>query len=100
MLRGQEYDHKVDVYSFGILLFELLTRSAKLFPGVQWWYQIEDMLKAGKRPSIPPSCPAPYADLLREAWADDPNARPSFPDILTTLLSFLPTAPTWPTASQ
>jgi serine/threonine protein kinase len=88
VLRGQEYTEKVDVYSYGIILYELLTRSAKLFPGIQWWYIIEDMIKAGKRPELPSDCPTPYRTLIQETWDDTPHKRPSFDDIVTALLSF------------
>eukprot|EP01087_Luapelamoeba_hula_P007128 TRINITY_DN172_c0_g2_i6.p1 TRINITY_DN172_c0_g2~~TRINITY_DN172_c0_g2_i6.p1 ORF type:complete len:933 (-),score=149.81 TRINITY_DN172_c0_g2_i6:112-2910(-) len=70
---------KADVYSFGILLWELFT---SVIP----WSGIQDIMvnvKAGKRPEIPPECPAKLKELIEVCWHQDKTQRPSFFDIIT-----------------
>jgi hypothetical protein len=43
--------------------------------------QVHDKL----RPNIPKHCPAPYAELMRACWHDDPAHRPTFTQILDML---------------
>ncbi|KAL6061380.1 Pleckstrin y domain [Balamuthia mandrillaris] len=86
VLRGEEYTEKVDVYSYGMLLYELATRQ-KPFLGVKWWHLIEDMVKAGERPKVPSTCPKSFQKLMELCWADNENSRPPFDDVITMLLS-------------
>lgn len=58
-------------------------------------YQIEDMILAGTRPEIPVSCPSLYKALICRCWDGNPHARPSFDDIITSLLSFSLYASSW-----
>ncbi|GIL45404.1 hypothetical protein Vafri_2654 [Volvox africanus] len=66
-----------DVYSFGILLYELYT-------GEQAYLDIPQPMLAyhvatsGGRPLLPSHCPAAYRGLAKACWASDPTARPTF----------------------
>eukprot|EP00771_Trimastix_marina_P003759 gnl/Trimastix_PCT/5135.p1 GENE.gnl/Trimastix_PCT/5135~~gnl/Trimastix_PCT/5135.p1 ORF type:complete len:353 (-),score=104.50 gnl/Trimastix_PCT/5135:45-1103(-) len=70
------YSEKCDVYSFGIIVFEVLTRCLP--------YTFNPMHTAievtvnGRRPVLPQCCPPCIADLARRCWATSPDARPSF----------------------
>lgn len=73
-----------DTYSFGVVLWEMLTREVpfKGFEGLQVaWLVVEKH----ERPTIPSSCPTSFADLMRSCWVAEPRERPVFKQILATL---------------
>ena len=39
----------------------------------------------GNRMSIPESCPPDFAEIIKKCWAQDPNDRPSFKDVIVML---------------
>lgn len=89
--RGGRYSSKVDVYSFGIVMFELLTRrtpyeGTRDFPdrlkerleyiqgGGRPWYGEEDRVSGW------------YCELMERCWDGDPEKRPSFDEIQASFL--------------
>uniref|UniRef100_A0A8D0HMD4 mitogen-activated protein kinase kinase kinase n=1 Tax=Sphenodon punctatus TaxID=8508 RepID=A0A8D0HMD4_SPHPU len=74
-----------DVWSFGVLLWELLTGEVP--------YREIDALAVAYGVAmnkltlpIPSTCPEPFARLLEECWNPDPHARPPFGSILQCLV--------------
>jgi serine/threonine protein kinase len=80
---GVGYSEKCDVYSFAIVLWELLTRKEP-FVGMNK-PDIIVGVPQGLRPPIPENCSAPYAQLIADCWMDDPSKRPAFAEILHRL---------------
>ncbi|KAH8913197.1 hypothetical protein BDL97_U00800 [Sphagnum fallax] len=79
---------KTDVYSFGILCSTVVTGipSEPQIDGVNLTaMQFKDSVREGKRPNLPPDCPARLSGLIKRCWHADPLLRPSFPDICTEL---------------
>lgn len=74
------YDNKVDVYAYGILVWEILTGNLP-YDGLSQPQIIAEVLVNDARPPIPPGVPEPLERLIRDSWAKDPDARPSFAEI-------------------
>jgi hypothetical protein len=51
-MRKEEYDEKVDVYSYGVILWELVAREDFL-GHITFLSAIEDAVLNGERPKIP-----------------------------------------------
>jgi len=84
--QGGNYDEKVDVYSYAMILFEVCCREIP--------FEDEEPAKVGGicikggRPdleAVPPDCPDGLQDLMVDCWAQNPKARPDFPTILARL---------------
>ena len=92
-MRGHDYNEKVDVYSFAIVIWELLTRKIP-YEDVEELKQFEDPHEAiafavaehEMRPEIPEWCPEPLGTLMEHCWSDDNYSRPDFNGIVKYLL--------------
>ncbi|CAL8080936.1 unnamed protein product [Calicophoron daubneyi] len=71
---------KSDVWSFGILLTEIVTYGRLPYPGMHN-AEVLRQVEAGYRMSKPPGCPPELYDLMLDCWAADENKRPSFAEI-------------------
>ncbi|GAM18088.1 hypothetical protein SAMD00019534_012630 [Acytostelium subglobosum LB1] len=79
-----EYTPKVDVYSFGVLLWECFSREIPYRDKDQiTWSRM--VLEENYRLPIPDNCPPEFSALIQKCWATDPKARPTFDEILVTL---------------
>ncbi|EGC32773.1 cGMP binding protein with small GTPase-serine/threonine kinase-dep-rasgef-gram-and two cGMP binding domains [Dictyostelium purpureum] len=81
------YSEPSDVYSFGIILWELYTRAHPFdeFSFGQWMSKLEDEIIRGLRPTIPSTCPPEYVELIQSCWTHEPNSRPTFTSIVEAL---------------
>jgi serine/threonine protein kinase len=77
MLLGGTYTNKVDVYSYGIILNEMLS-GAMPFKGMKMGDVLTALVKRDERPPIPASGPPHLRKLIRYCWETVPERRPSF----------------------
>lgn len=84
VLRNERSDEKCDVYSFGVILWELCTLQ-------QPWGGMNPMQVVGavgfqhRRLDIPDDIDPAIADVIRKCWQTDPKLRPSFAEIMAVL---------------
>eukprot|EP01126_Amoeba_proteus_P007182 TRINITY_DN12557_c0_g1_i1.p1 TRINITY_DN12557_c0_g1~~TRINITY_DN12557_c0_g1_i1.p1 ORF type:complete len:465 (-),score=94.19 TRINITY_DN12557_c0_g1_i1:124-1518(-) len=90
MILGQEYDHKADTYSLGVILWELVTRK-RYFGNLSFVSDIADSVVAGLRPPIPTNCcPPQFEDIIRSCWQQNPLKRPNMAGVLVLLNELCP----------
>ena len=77
VIRHSKYDELIDVYSFAIILWELLT-SRLPYADMPSLAAAAGVVERGLRPPVPPDAPPAVADLLQRCWAGDPTVRPPF----------------------
>jgi serine/threonine protein kinase len=70
------YSVKVDVYSFGMVLWELWEKK-RPFDEYTSRFDIIDAVRAGKRPPISESCPPTFKSLVQRCWQTEPSRRPT-----------------------
>jgi serine/threonine protein kinase len=70
------YGFKVDVYSLGLVMHEVLSLT-KPFIHVQPQSFVEEVMRGGLRPSMDEAWPCAIKTLLQEMWASDSGKRPS-----------------------
>ncbi|CAI5515617.1 unnamed protein product [Closterium sp. Naga37s-1] len=78
------YTKNVDVYSFGIVLWELCTVQLP-FAGMTAMQAAFAVVNRGTRPDIPPSIPLPLAELMQVCWHSNPDRRPPFTYVVQQL---------------
>lgn len=107
VFEGNNYTEKCDVHSFGVILWEMITRRkpyddmprSNAFT-VMW------AVYNGTRPPLIADIPKPIEDLMTSCWDKDPLSRPSFTrivQILQHLIQFFPgpdTCLVFPVGSQ
>lgn len=80
----EPYTEKVDVYSFGIMLWQM-AKDRLPFKGLGRQEFFRDIVQGGGRPKIDKTWPAGFNDLLCRCWRRDPEERPSFAMIIIDL---------------
>ena len=80
VLRNEPSDEKSDVFSFGVIFWELLTQQIP-------WAHLNPMQVvgvvgfAGNRLAVPETIDPRLREICEECWAQDPRERPSFLDV-------------------
>ncbi|XP_038046161.1 fibroblast growth factor receptor-like isoform X2 [Patiria miniata] len=82
-----------DVWSFGILLWEIITLGGTPYPSVPV-EKMFDYLKMGKRLEQPQNCSLEIYHIMRECWHTSPGLRPTFFDLVEDLARIISLAST------
>ena len=71
----QEYSQKADVYSFGMILFEMIT-GKQPFEKISA-YEVPILICKGQRPPLPANLAKPWHKLITSMWSEKPSKRPT-----------------------
>lgn len=80
-----KYTEKADVYSFGMICFQLLTGKVPFEDSHLQGDKMSRNIRAGERPLFPFQSQKSLTNLTKRCWHSDPNLRPSFPSICRIL---------------
>ncbi|CAI9717068.1 proto-oncogene tyrosine-protein kinase receptor Ret-like [Octopus vulgaris] len=71
---------KSDVWSFAVVLWEIVTFGDSPYPGISS-DRILSLLKTGYRMDKPDNCPDEMYAIMQKCWKTEPEERPSFHDL-------------------
>ncbi|CAB4473256.1 unnamed protein product [Rhizophagus irregularis] len=87
VLRRNSYSKAADVYSFGIILWEL-TSCRMPFSDVRQDIHLVYEIIEGRRPKIVEGTPPAFAKLIQDCWNPDPNLRPTMEEVRNRIWKF------------
>eukprot|EP01124_Arcella_intermedia_P025182 TRINITY_DN4445_c0_g2_i1.p1 TRINITY_DN4445_c0_g2~~TRINITY_DN4445_c0_g2_i1.p1 ORF type:complete len:333 (-),score=62.99 TRINITY_DN4445_c0_g2_i1:62-1060(-) len=96
MLIGKNYTEKIDVYAYGIILWQIFTLSTEVYnindyqhlpPNTAIQKFIHDIVDQNMRPDLNKEIlkNPTIKNLILQSWDSDPNIRPSFSEIIELL---------------
>ncbi|XP_020632101.1 tyrosine-protein kinase receptor Tie-1-like isoform X1 [Orbicella faveolata] len=87
-LRGTSTS-KGDVWSYGVVLWEIVTLGELPYKGVTGVVELHDLLQEGARLPKPPHCSDELYNVMLRCWQRSPDDRPSFEDLHAILNGIL-----------
>ncbi|EAX92322.1 hypothetical protein TVAG_200580 [Trichomonas vaginalis G3] len=81
LIKGSHYTSKVDVYAFGVVLWELFTSEVP-YSGLDPAQIIIKVIYEDLRPAMPTSLNPQMKDLIMQCWDRNPDVRPTFDEIV------------------
>ncbi|XP_059287285.1 uncharacterized protein LOC132040645 [Lycium ferocissimum] len=94
---SNKVSEKVDVFSFGIVLWEILT-GEEPYANMHYGAIIGGIVNNTLRPLVPSYCDTEWRILMEQCWAPDPSVRPCFTEIARRLRAMSAACPTRPLA--
>lgn len=92
MLMSKKYNHKADVYSFSILMWEYF-HWTEPYEQYSVYELVNGVLNEELRPDVSAKCPPAFKALMERCWAQDPEKRPEITDCVRALESMLANQP-------
>lgn len=86
------YTTKTDVWSFGVTMWEIVSRGLTPYPGVHN-HDLLELLLSGHRLKQPTDCDDKLYEVMQSCWAKEPARRPGFRELGETLKGLLSELP-------
>jgi serine/threonine protein kinase len=86
MIKHNNYTAKVDVFAFGIVLWELATEQTP-YAGLEAPQIIQQVTQKDLRPTFPADMNPGMKDLISQCWDKNPDIRPEFSEIVRRIQS-------------
>ncbi|CAN0001645.1 unnamed protein product [Choristocarpus tenellus] len=74
VFRGEPYNEKVDMYSYGLILWEMLSLN-QVFSSMSSAQHTQQVVEGGLRPTLDGSWPDEVHDILNGCWHQESNQR-------------------------
>jgi serine/threonine protein kinase len=84
VLLGNRFSESCDVYSFAIILWELIAWQEP-FPNLTSKAVMQQVATKELRPTIPRDCPESLREILSRSWKQRPEDRATFPEVVRML---------------
>ncbi|XP_024114871.1 platelet-derived growth factor receptor alpha [Oryzias melastigma] len=81
-----------DVWSYGILLWEIFSLGGTPYPGMVVDSSFYNKIKSGYRMAKPEHAPPDMYEMMMKCWNSDPEKRPSFMGLSDAVASLLPSS--------
>ncbi|XP_039677411.1 tyrosine-protein kinase receptor TYRO3 isoform X2 [Perca fluviatilis] len=86
------YTTKSDVWSFGVTMWEIVSRGRTPYPGVPN-HELLELLLTGHRLKPPEDCDHKLYEVMQSCWDEEPTRRPGFGELCETLKGLLSELP-------
>uniref|UniRef100_A0A4W3J951 Mitogen-activated protein kinase kinase kinase 7 n=1 Tax=Callorhinchus milii TaxID=7868 RepID=A0A4W3J951_CALMI len=89
VFEGSNYSEKCDVFSWGIILWEVITRRKPFDEIGGPAFRIMWAVHNGTRPPLIKNLPKPIESLMTRCWSKDPAQRPSMEEIVRIMMHLM-----------
>lgn len=83
-IESNNYTHKVDIYAYGVMLYEMVERQ-RAYPGYSQKMDLVNAVMRGERPAFTKKTHKTMQKLISRCWDNDPDKRPEFTEIFDQL---------------
>jgi TPR repeat protein len=87
VIENGEYNQTIDTFSYGMIVYSIVSPTKPYHDRKSPFKMREDIVR-GKRPPRPSDCHPKLQQIIVNCWAQCPNDRPSFAEIVSEFLAF------------